>query len=340
MTVEVFDIAQDSVIDSKVASGKASYGFALDKLFPLINRFSAQRKTQDKKFYKRLERDILDGCLMPPLTIAFVDAGSAELTKDTIQQYINKNIDSGYILDGIQRLNTLHRASESDGFDKELPLYLNVIVAPTEDKLLYRMITLNNGQKPMTPRHQIEILTQELFDFEDVDIDVQTEKERSHKIIKGSFNLGDISRAYLAFLTGTVNNDNNKIIGDKMDQIIVGRIMDSKPGEYSVEFKSILKLIGDLSVNSKVKLWLKVSNNLIGFSVGTKSSYETLSNISADDFSESVQLFDDAFKAINPSKVNLGKYRRELSKAFIERYEEYSEMDELELIEEFMELTS
>ena len=33
------------------------------------------------------------------------------------------------------------------------------------DRLLYRMITLNNGQKPMTARHQIEILASNIFDF-------------------------------------------------------------------------------------------------------------------------------------------------------------------------------
>lgn len=340
MTVTIFDQADDRVINSVVASGKTSYGYSIDNLFPLVDRFSAQRKTQDKKFYARLERDILDGCLMPPITIAFVDPNFKIKNNDDIAQYIVDNIKNGYILDGIQRLNTLKRASINERFDNALSLYINVIVSPTEDKLLYRMITLNNGQKPMTPRHQIEILTQELFDFSNVNINVQSEKERAKNVIKGSFDLSDVSKAYLAFLTGTVNNDNNKIIGEKMDQIIVGRIMDKQPVEGGIEFKSVINSIDKLCENPVANTWLKIGNNLIGFSVGIKSSYEVISAATPDDFANAVELFELAFKSINPSKVNLGKFRRELSEKFIENFDEYSSFDEMELVEQFMELTS
>ena len=95
-----------------------------------------------------------------------------------------------------------------------------------------------------------------------------------------------------------------------------------------------------LSINPAVKKWLKVSNNLIGFSVGIKSSHEIIKVASVADFSDAIDLFESAFKAINPSKVNLGKFRRELSNKFIENYEQYSVFDEMELIEQFMEMTS
>lgn len=340
MSVTIFDKANDGVIDSVVATGKTSYQYAIDNLFPLTDRFSAQRKTQDKKFYARLERDILDHCLMPAITIAFVNPNFQNGTETQITQYILDNIDSGYVLDGIQRLNTLKRASENERFDGEQSLYINVIISPSEDKLLYRMITLNNGQKPMTPRHQIEILTQELFDFSEVNISVQTEKERAENIVKGSFDLGDLSKAYLAFLTGTVNNDNNKIIGEKMDQIIVGRIMDKQPTDDNIDFKKVIKEIDRLCVNDSIKKWLKVGNNLIGFSVGIKSSHEAILNATPEEFEEAIELFELAFKFINPSKVNLGKFRRELSQNFIENYAEHHSFDEMELGEHYMELTS
>lgn len=340
MNVIIFDKADDGVINSVVATGKTTYQYAIDNLFPLLDRFSAQRKIQNKKFYARLERDILDHCLMPPITIAFVEPNFQSNDKEEIAQYVSDNIHSGYILDGIQRLNTLNRASINAKFDGSQSLYLNVIISPSEDKLLYRMITLNNGQKPMTPRHQIEILTEELFDFSNLSISVQSEKERAESVIKGSFDLGDVSKAYLAFLTGTVNNDNNKIIGEKMDQIIVGRIMDKQPADTDIEFKEVIKEIDRLCESTSVNKWLKVGNNLIGFSVGIKTSHQNIKTASSDDFSEAIALFESAFKAINPSKVNLGKFRRELSQKFIENYEQYSEFDEMELVEQFMELTS
>lgn len=339
--MQIFDITKDEVIDSFVGNGKTSYSIALQHLYPLINRFSAQRKIQEQKFYQRLKRDILKGCLMPPLTIAFVDKNSTQFKNaHHLSEFINSNLKKGYILDGIQRLNTLNSAKDEDSFDETRPLYFSVIIAPSQDKLLYRMITLNNGQRPMTPRHQIEILTQELFDFDDLNIDVQSEKERSEKIIRGAFNLGDISKAYLAFLTHNVHNDNTKIVDEKMDQILVGRILDTDIKDSSIEFSDVLKLIDNLCENKDIKKWLKVNNNLIGFSVGVRKSFKCIQGLPLDQVAESLNLFEQGFSAINPSKVNLGKYRRELSREFIDKYEYLSGKDEEELMEYFIDMTA
>lgn len=238
--MKIFNEYEDQVIKSKVLLADLSYGDALKDLHPLINKFEAQRKLLDTKFYSRLERDLLQGCIMPPLTIAFVAESVEQI--ENVKLFVENNISKAYILDGIQRLNTLKRASSQEGFDADRKLLLNIIISPTKDMLLYRMITLNNGQKPMTPRHQIEILTQELFDFSELKIDIQSEKDRNEQIIRGAFNLGDISRGYLAFLTDNVHNENTKIIGEKMDQILIGRILDSQITSSKVEFKNVLEL--------------------------------------------------------------------------------------------------
>lgn len=337
--MKIYSQYKDLVIRSKVLLGDICYNEAIEKLFPLVNKFEAQRKLLDTKFYKRLERDILKGCMMPPITIAFV--GNINGSIEEFERYIDDNLEKAYILDGNQRLNTLSRAKGQDGFDGNTKLLLNVIISPSKDMLLYRMITLNNGQKPMTPRHQIEILTQELFDFSDLNIDVQTEKERSQNIIRGAFNLGDISRGYLAFLTDNVHNENTKIIGEKMDQILVGRILDSEITSSELEFKDVLKTIDSLTENNEnIKTWIKTSNNLIGFCVGIKNNYGVISKANEEDFEEQINKFESAFRAINPSKVNLGKFRRDLSRYFIENYQEIITMDSDELIEKFAEITS
>jgi hypothetical protein len=337
--MNIYNEYKDKVIRSQVLIADITYKQAMSDLYPLINRFDAQRKFLDAKFYKRLERDIIDGCIMPPITIAFVNSSSAEIknTKD----YVNDHISEAYILDGIQRLNTLRRAQGKLGFDEERKLLLNIIISPSKDMLLYRMITLNNGQKPMTPRHQIEILTQELFDFSSLGINIQTEKERSEKVIQGSFNLGDISRGYLAFLTDNVHNENTKIIGEKMDQILVGRILDSNITNSNIEFQDVVKQIDRLAIgNEHIKKWLKTSNNLIGFCVGIKNSVESIKQSTLGEFYGQIEKFEEAFKAINPSKVNLGKFRRELSKYFISNYSDILHMDSDELIERFAEITA
>lgn len=336
--MKIYNEYQDQVINSQVLLADVTYDEAMRDLFPLVNRLDAQRKLLDNKFYKRLERDIIDGCIMPPITIAFVNSTLEEI-KNT-EEYVKKNIADAYILDGIQRLNTLSRAQGQLGFDGNRQLLLNIIISPSKDMLLYRMITLNNGQKPMTPRHQIEMLTQELFDFSSLDITVQTEKERSEKVVQGSFNLGDVSRGYLAFLTDNVHNENTKIIGEKMDQILVGRILDSNITSSKVEFQDVIKEIDRLANdNEEIKKWLKTSNNLIGFCVGIKKNIDAIRATSTEDFNSQIEKFEESFKAINPSKVNLGKFRRDLSKYFISNYNDVLQMDSDELIERFAEIT-
>jgi hypothetical protein len=340
--IEIFTADHDEVIDSYVAMGKTTYKVALEKLYPLINRLESQRKLQDKKFYRRLQRDLVEGCVMPPITIAFVDKNDIDLSKKKdFEAFANKNIDQGYILDGMQRLNTLKSAAEDKNLDPNGVAYVNIIVAKNQDKLLYRMITLNNGQKPMTPRHQIEILTAEMFNFTELEnISVQTEKERAKKTIRGAFNLGDVSRGYLAFLTGNVNNENNKIINEKMDEILVSRVLDTRDLSSSLKFEEIISLVDKLSADSTCSQWFKVNNNFIGFCVGVKTSYDDFLDLEAKGFSEAIKIFEYGFDAINPSKVNLGKYRRQLSCEFIKNYSVLSEKNEDDLVEHFAVFTS
>lgn len=339
MSIQIFNIAHDDVINSYVGLGESDYQYALDKVYPLVNRFDAQRKFLDNKFYERLERDIIRGCLMPTITIAFVEVGISFKKRDDLNEYVKRNIDNGYILDGIQRLNTLVRASKKPGFKPETKIFFNVIVADNKDKLLYRMITLNNGQKGMTPRHQIEILTQELFDFKDLKIKVQTEKEKSENPEKDAYSVGAISQGYIAFLTSNVHNENAKIIDEKMDQILVGRILDSNMEDFRFQFQDIIKFLDRVSDNISVRSWLQVPNNFIGFCVGVKSSFEYVFAQPAQLIQQAFENFDKAFRTINPSKVNVGKYRRELSAYFLENAEELFTKNEEYLMEKFVEKT-
>src|SRR5436189_2940231 len=176
--IKILDTAFDVVIQSDFLIAQTDYGFALKKLFPLINRLDIQRKVQGETFYKRLERDLLEGCIMPPLTLAFIQPGKSKLSSNAkLQKYVNEQISHGFILDGIQRLNTLNRIATDPRLDKTRPLFVNIIICPSKDNLLYRMVTLNNGQKPMSARHQIEVLASEIYDFESLGLELVTERD-------------------------------------------------------------------------------------------------------------------------------------------------------------------
>ena len=337
----IYNIAEDRVIKGICGLGATDYQYTLDNIYPLINKLDEQRKVLDTKFYKRLEKDILAGCLMPPLTLAFVNNRKDKIPNlGALNNYVAANIAHGFILDGLQRLTTLKRVSNQIGFDPKKEIFFNVIIAENKDKLLYRMITLNNGQKGMTPRHQIEILTKELFNFENLAIKVQTEKEKSANPIKESFSFGDIAKGYMAYLTNNVNNENSKIIEEKMDEILVGRILDNDISNNHIEFFDVIIFVNKHAENHYCLNWFQTVNNFIGFSVGFNNSFQTLNKLNSEQLEIELRKFEEAFKTLNPSKINLGKYRRELSREFIHNFLKYQGADIEKLEEAFFDLTT
>lgn len=336
--MKILDIQFDGVISGKVAFGKATYTEAIEHLIPLIDKTEFQRKLQDKKFYSKLERDITDGCVMPPITVAFVTDEDLSTVRD-IELYVNRNINHSFVLDGIQRLNTLHRASEVADFDDEFNLYINFILCDSIEKLLYRMITLNNGQRPMTPRHQVEIMIANAFDFKKLGISVVAEKDSSTIAARKSFRKSDIIQAYLAFMADSPIVDNKKIIEEKMDDLLVGKIMAVEPTKYKSSFKEFIKILAIYQRNPESLKWLKVTNNLVGFAAGAKHSIEELKLIDEDEFANCTDRFDQAFSDFNPSRIKVGKFRRELSCEYFKSFAEYRYLDADELLEHFSELT-
>lgn len=342
MPITIHHTTKDLVIRSAVALGSTDYRFAVDNLVPLIGRFDEQRKKQNAKFYQRLKEDIVSGCVMPPITLAFVSPDFSDNDDaQAIQNFILQNIRSGYILDGMQRLNTLMSASSDGNFDFNRVLYVNVIIAEKYDFLLYRMITLNNGQKPMTPRHQVEILAKNLIDLKNFEnIVIQTEKDTEENLVHGAYRLGDIAAAYTAYLTNNPNNNNNKIIDEKMNEILVGRVMNSNLREARAEFSQILDLVDKFSINKNVKNWLKIQNNLIGFTLGLKVSFDQIRDLEANEIAAQIEKFEYSFDVINPSKVNVGRYRRELGQKFFADFDQTSIMQDEDVAELFVDLTT
>jgi len=336
MSIKIFSLNDDKVIKAKFANAQANYEFAIEKLYPLINKLSIQRNIQSTKFYTRLERDLVKGCIMPPLTLAFVESPSRLSRKGDIEKYINQHIDEAFVLDGIQRLNTLHRTFITNpNLDIKRPIFLNIILCRSMDNLLYRMITLNNGQKAMTARHQIEILADKIyrFKFDDFPIDLQTEKAtgpRQETLVV--FKKADIVKAYVAFLSESTNIDNQKIIEEKMDELIADNILDSNITEDDLEFLDVVNLINKLISEESLLEWFNVNNNLIGFTAGIRKSYEYMKKIQPKEFLDSIKVFEKAFSGFDVSKIKLGQFRRKNVAYFISNYSKLYLQEENELL--------
>ena len=228
MDLVIYDVIYDDVIDSYYLTASATYDYAVKNFVPLINKLEFQRNPLRKTFYKRLELDILNGCIMPNITLAIHFDGELPERNIINSSYIEYNLNNAFILDGIQRLTTMKRISENKDFPSERKIYCNIIISNSMDKLLYRMITLNNGQKPMSARHQIEILASNLFDFNNLPLLAVSEKEaRKKKISDEYINKDVIIKGYLAYISRSINIDNQKIIENKMNELIADKIMDA-----------------------------------------------------------------------------------------------------------------
>jgi hypothetical protein len=266
-----------------------------------------------------------------------VDKSALPSNLQRAQSYFNSNIKDAFILDGIQRLNTLYRAYNEGGDGQSLnlgrPIFVNVIICKSMDNLLYRMITLNNGQKPMTANHQIEILLGNIYKFHKLDIIIQTEKDKGKKgKQQHAFQKANIIKAYLAFLSNSVAVDNKKIIEEKLDELITSKIIATKrPND--IEFSSIINIITKLSADTYLKKWFDNTNNIIGFAVGIRQSYDFVSKVKTAKFSESIKNFELAFNDLDVSAIKLSRERRNLTEFFIANFEELYQQSALDILD-------
>lgn len=336
--MKILTATKDSVINSIYLMAETNFDFAAKNLVPLIGSLLIQRELQNPRFYDRLARDMANGCIIPPITIAIIDGieGVEGATIEYFETYVKENLSKFFILDGMQRLNTLSRLVKSgQAFNPKTPIYANILICPSMDHLLYRMITLNNGQKPMTARHQIEVIASNLYDFDSISIQNQTEKRKpGEKRKRGAFKKVDLIKSYLAFLSSSINIDNDKIVQEKMDELIANKIMERQISSSDLEFDSVLNKIEELISEGEVKDWFMAQNNLIGFCAGIKSSFEIISKYSPKEFLESIKSFEAAFASLNVSKLKLGATRRKSSLLFTERFEKYRLMDPNEILDE------
>jgi len=334
MDITIYDIQYDKVIKSFYITAGATYDYSVKKFIPLINKLEFQRSPLRKSLYKRLEDDILSGCIMPNITLAINIEGEMPQKDELSEDYIENNLSKAFVLDGIQRLNTMKRIADDDNFPKERMLYCNILICNSMDRLLYRMITLNNGQKPMTARHQIEILASNIFDFDELPILAVTEKEsKNKKKSDDEMSKEVLIKGYLAYISNSINIDNQKIIESKMNELIADQILESNIPQKKGEFKDVISFINEQMVNDKLSDWFKVPNNFIGFTAAMNRAFYFIRYIKTQDLEEKIAIFEEAFSALDVSKIKLGMARRRLVQNYFENFEKLSDCSVSKLID-------
>lgn len=172
------------------------------------NDFQRKRVRSSKTVYALLKEDLKLGCIIPPLVIALSNTATTDLNMGNISSYVIENKKDLLILDGLQRTLTikdlLNELSEDPiALDKvkNHKIRLELYVGINRLSILYRMLTLNTGQTPMTLRQQIEMLYMDYLEqqkISHVSLIRETETRTARKF--GEYNFHEIIDGFNAYL--------------------------------------------------------------------------------------------------------------------------------------------
>lgn len=184
------------------------------------------------------------GAQLPTITLA-VNQNVVHETIDIIREGNNEALESHLsvsgnfsILDGLQRTYILHEISEEGyQFNSDQKLLLEFWVEPEVKHLIYRLIVLNAGQKPMSMRHQLELLFLTMAeklrsDISNLELFVETENRRRSQ--PKQYPLDRLVEGYQAFLWKTQELSKDNIVAQQM---LEGSVLDSSEDSLNESFE-------------------------------------------------------------------------------------------------------
>ena len=176
--MRVLSVINDGLLQATNALLEMTIGEYLDIGLRILhnNQYQRKRVSRSSSVYSLLNEDMKRLCSIPTIVLAFTD-GAPEvdlhegMPEDELRRLLSN--DNLIILDGLQRTYTM-RDVDSDllFYDegkrrfKEHKIRIEVYCGLSKTGILYRMLTLNTGQTPMSKRHEIEILYSSYLDNE------------------------------------------------------------------------------------------------------------------------------------------------------------------------------
>jgi hypothetical protein len=233
----------DARLQAYCITAKCTYRWFLEKTTGAEANLEIQRAViKDLKSYATLREDLKRGCVLPPIVLATKNVDIAPLgarpfqkitdahEEETILRQVQNPLhtispDQLYIIDGLQRTNAIKSTLASLDDDAErnsflenqlrIELWLNIPFGA----IAYRMLLLNAGQKPMSMRHQVEILSVKLKEELSTipNIDIFTSSDERRRTQPGQYQLSKLAQGFQAWLQGSPNLD---IRNSVMEQLL------------------------------------------------------------------------------------------------------------------------
>lgn len=213
------------------------------------NEFQRKRVKSSSSVYSLLKSDLQKGCLIPTIFLA-LEENTQGMTDDEIIQLIQNTKNKLIILDGLQRSYTIRDLLNEL---KEQPLLIEKVkknqirielyTGINKIGILYRMLTLNTGQTPMSMRHQIEIIYSDYINQDVSGVKLIREIDDSRPYNNGEYNFSDVIEGFSSYLT------QNYLTMDR--------------GELLENIKSLENLAKDVNQKDLFKDFLNSYNELI-----------------------------------------------------------------------------
>ncbi|MDD1421978.1 hypothetical protein MEO40_23265 [Dolichospermum sp. ST_sed1] len=265
------------------------------------NPLQRKRLKSYSSIYNLLKEDIKTGCTIPPIVLALsndieenIDIKNSD--DDIIINYINCHKDKLIILDGLQRTHLLididqdlRSKNNIDALNKfyKHKLRFEIYLGIEKIGILYRMLTLNTGQSPMSIRHQIEILYSDYLD-ESISSEIKLLKEvdeaSPHEIgeYRFEYRFNDVIDGFTSYLL----RDEASL--DRRDLLEIIKSLENLAQEnqnkdlfksYLVTYNEFVKKIRELSCDWKFNdKQIRLSGKPFGYTVDkifTKSELMT-----------------------------------------------------------------
>lgn len=353
MPLRILGLAQDNRTHTPVVYAQIPIGEFLPLVGPEFESFAIQRRREKHKTYERMKKDLIAGALLPSITLAVKPERVAGLRPLHAQEDYDglasalSQPGGVNILDGLQRTYIIKDlVDDGEELNADQTLHLEFWLEESVNNLVYRIIVLNAGQKPMSMRHQIELLFSTLkqrLEDEIPSLEIYRERDQTRRRRSRKFALDRLASAYQSYITRSPEVSRENIVAQ---QIVEADAMDASEEELTSEFNSFVQLLdrycqlddeicriyGERDDDSDVPTganWFGSENVLQAFfaansqyAVGSIQQersdralgrlHETLKRSQAGDDPLALSRLLEIQQGFNPRKVNIGAATRKL----------------------------
>ena len=354
--MKIIDLTLDERINGYCVTITCSYEWYLAATAGAEANLNIQRGIiKDSKAYQTLRADLRRGCILPPLVLAvsgipFPAALSKTALNDPVlREEIITELEAKmnlprppdtYIIDGLQRTNALRQTrddlanlvEEKTKF-LDRPLRIEIWLYIPFSAVAYRMLLLNAGQKPMSIKHQVEILSMKLAeDLRPIPgLEILMSLSAQRRVRAGQFTLAKLSQSFQAWLQGTPSIDvRNTVMEQLLAESAIETLGTSLSGANADDdFKSLIGWMVEMdnAIWATESQFFGNETVLLGLSAAVgaaqrndklrdrmKRSLNTLKAAVTGGNTEvlAVQRFNDLRQGEDVRKVNVGQFTRDM----------------------------